>query len=326
MDITQRLTRRFSRQALATPNFAYFVWRYVGNGVRTAGSLLTRRSAAGASAIAELRREGIVAGASERFLTPDGQQALAEAREQLLARSRADAVQQVVDGDRRGDKRKKDFLVHLASYRHGMASTDPLLRIALDQQLLEVVSGYLGLWPCLHSVGAWLNYPTDALPELSQLWHRDPEDLKLLKAFIYLTDVEEDCGPFTYIPGTQPFGPGNEALGTLKRKQRLSDEIMAAALPREAWRVCTGKAQTLILADTVGYHRGGKPAPGRHRILITFTYTSATPMTERKLRVNALPAWATSALQRFAVKPLVDPSVTPGVKAKGTRAGRAADE
>jgi hypothetical protein len=204
-----------------------------------------------------------------------------------------------------------------------MPATDPLLRVALDQQLLEVVSGYLGLWPCLHSVAAWLNYPTDAPPELSQLWHRDPEDLKLLKAFIYLTDVDDECGPFTYVPGTHPFGARNQTLARLKTKQRLTDETMASSLPPAEWRVCTGKAQTLILADTVGYHRGGKPTAGHRRILITFTYTSSTPITERRLRVRAVPAWATSALQRFAVKPLVHPGGPPE-KSKDKPAARAA--
>ena len=47
----------------------------------------------------------------------------------------------------------------------------------------------------------------------------------------------------------------------------------------------------MILADTVGYHRGGKPTSGV-RILATFTYTSATPMMTRKMQVPAMPAWA----------------------------------
>jgi hypothetical protein len=313
-DVT-RLTRPFSRRALRRPNLAYFMWRFVANGIRTGGALLTRRSQADTSAIErDLQRDGIISGHSDRFLTPAGQQALKQATERILQKSRTPDVEHSISGTGDRAKRKKEFLVHLASYPEGIAADDPLLRVALDRKLLEVVSGYFGFWPCLYSIGAWLNYPTDTAPELSQLWHRDPEDLKTLKVFIYLVDVDEQCGPFCYVPGSQPFGANKAAVRKLEQKQRVPDEIMARMFPPESWRICTGPASTMILADTVGYHRGGKPAPGHRRILITFTFTSGTPITERKLRVRDRPAWATAAVQRFAVGPLLSASADPAGK------------
>ena len=40
----------------------------------------------------------------------------------------------------------------------------------------------------------------------SQLWHRDYNDKHLLKAFLHLVDVDEDMGPFQYVPESQPGG------------------------------------------------------------------------------------------------------------------------
>ena len=60
----------------------------------------------------------------------------------------------------------------------------------------------------------------------------------------------------------------------------------------------------MILADTVGFHRGGKPSSGT-RLLITFTYTSATPFLDRPLGVRELPQWLSSPIQRYAVSPVV---------------------
>ena len=60
----------------------------------------------------------------------------------------------------------------------------------------------------------------------------------------------------------------------------------------------TGRAGTMILADTVGYHRGGKPEAGHRRILITFTFTSGTPMTERRLRVFSPDAYVSLDYQK----------------------------
>jgi hypothetical protein len=299
------LTRRLSRRALSRPNGVYYLWRFVANGVRTTRALINRPSYAEIPAIGrELTEQGIVVGPSGRFLTAGGQQALSEATAAILQTSRSPDVEAVITGAGSVIERQKKFLVHLVSYPNGMPPDDPLLRVALDEKLLEIVSAYLGLWPCLYSVGAWLNYATDAPPELSQLWHRDPEDLKLIKVFIYLNDVDERCGPFSYIPRTHPFGDEVLAAHRLETKKRLPDDRMVRTFPPEAWRVCTGPAHTMILADTVGYHRGGKPMIGR-RILITFTYTSGAPITDRTLWVQSIPTWLSSAIQKSAVRSLL---------------------
>ena len=104
-----------------------------------------------------------------------------------------------------------------------MPPDEPLLKVALDQRLLEIVAAYLEMWPRLFSISAWLNYPTDQPPAVSQLWHRDPEDLRLLKVFIYLSDVKEHSGPFLYIPRTQPFGAAVEQARRCGNSLRLSD-------------------------------------------------------------------------------------------------------
>jgi hypothetical protein len=310
------LTRHLSRRALPRPNFVYCLWRFVANGTRTSQALMSRPLYADPPAIGrELTKEGIVVGPSERFLSADGQRALSEASAAILHASRSDNVEAVIAGGASTVERQKEFLVHLVSYPDGMSPDDPLLKVALDRKLLEIVSAYLGFWPCLHSVGAWLNYPTDAPPEFSQLWHRDPEDLKIVKVFIYLNDIDVHCGPFTYIPKTHPFGDKVLAAQTLEKKKRLRDDRMARAFPPETWRVCTGPAHTMILADTVGYHRGGKPSIGR-RILITFTYTSSTPITERTLWVHGAPTWVASAIQRSAIRSLLDVPPSPRKKAK----------
>jgi len=304
VDITH-LTRRFSRHALARPNLAYYVWRYVANAGRTGRMLIGRMSDSDVRAIArELNTEGIVVGLADRFLTAEGRRALGAAAARIVERSSSEEVEAVVRGTGGDADRQKEFLVHLVSYPDGMPADDALLKLALDTKLLEIVASHLGLWPCLHSVGAWLNYPTDAPPELSQLWHRDPEDLKLIKVFVYLIDVDARCGPFTYIPRTHPFGADAATSPKLERKKRMPDERMTRFFAPGRWRVCTGPANTMIIADTVGYHRGGKPVAGK-RILITLTYTSGSPISRRDLWVQHMPGWISSGIQKAAVRPLL---------------------
>jgi hypothetical protein len=303
VDITS-FTRRYSRRGLSKPNAAYYLWRFIGNGGRTLRAATAKPLHDDISAIAHrLAKDGIVMAPSEQFLSASGQRWLAAAAAEIVNTSKSTETEALIS-DVDGTERKKKFLVHLVSYPSGIPADDPLMGVALDPKLLEIVASYLGMWPSLYSIGAWLNFPTDAPAELSQVWHRDPEDLKLVKAFIYLSDVGDESGPFTYLPKTQPFGARNLKARNLDRKtRRVQDSQMT--FPPEAWKVCTGPANTMILADTVGYHRGGKPTVGR-RTLVTLTFTSGTPIDDSGLWLREHPTWATLPIQRIATRWLIN--------------------
>lgn len=301
MTITSLLTRRFLRRALARPNLTYFLWRFVANATRTRKFLRTRPEFDDAPAIADsLRQQGLVVGHSAQFLTDAGERALRDAADCVLRVGDNDDLVRRMRGELVDPASNKDFMIQLVSYPDGIPAEDRLLAVALDRKLLEIVADYLGLWPSLYSVNAWLHYPTDAPAHQSQLWHRDPEDLKVVKVFIYLDQVDESCGPFSYIPGTQPFGSRTAAGRELERQKRVTDAEIGRVFPPESWRVCTGSANTMILADTVGYHRGGKPTVGR-RILLAFTFTSGAPIKERRVKLQAIPDWASREIQRAAI-------------------------
>ena len=302
--ITRAFTRRLTRRALTRRNVRYFLWRYVANGARTYRTAAMRASFDGTRAIVrELRTQGIISAPSDGFLSTGGRTALEQARSEILTASRSDGVQAAVAaGGSSGGK--KDFVVNLVKFKHGVPANHPLLKVALDERLLEIVSSYLGFWPSLYSISAWINFPVDAPAAKSQLWHRDPEDLQTIKTFIYLVDVDEQCGPFSYIPRTHPFGADAGADSALGDERRITDEAMQAVFAPERWKVCTGPANTMIMADTLGYHRGGRPTRGQ-RILVTFTYTSGTPITDPPITVEGMPSWASTKIQQAAVKPLL---------------------
>jgi hypothetical protein len=83
--------------------------------------------------------------------------------------------------------------------------------------------------------------------------------------------------------------------------RRLKDDDINRIFPPSTWRICTGPAGTMIVADTLGFHRGGKPTAGT-RLLVTFTYTSGTPLVGRAVRLKGKPVWISSAIQRYALK------------------------
>lgn len=299
-----RLKSPFRRQALVRPNTLYYLWRYGVNAGRTRRAARHAPAFPETKAIArEIEREGIVKDDASAFLTEEGHAHYVEAKGEILENSRSAPVQGILAESDVTDEFKynpsKNYLVNLVNPNTVHSPDSAVVRLALDPKLLEIVASYLGLCPKLHAIHAWLNFPTDEPPRASQMWHRDPEDLRLVKAFIYLVDVDEETGPFTYIPRTHSFGEYAGQVPQHKDRKRVSDDEMNPVLSIEKHMVCTGPADTMILADTVGYHRGGKPR-AKNRILLTFTYTSAWS-GRRKLQVSGTPSWTLNEMQRMAL-------------------------
>ena len=291
---------KLKRTALTKPTMSYLHWRYVSNAKRTWWAWQSKyvRSDHVNQVAQEIKDRGIATGPADSYLSEDGRKALTEASASVLKLSQSDEVQAIV---RSGlDANGKDYLVRVVPWDLQHLPDSPLLRLALDKTLLEIVSAYLGMWPRLHAVGAWLNFPTEDEAKEAQLWHRDPEDLKIIKIFIYLNDVGAENGPFCYIPKTHPFSSGAGTVPLHKDKKRILDDEMISVLPKDSWVTCTGPANTMVIADTVGFHRGGKPRIGT-RLLITFTYTSGKPFVKRVFQVAEHPNWITHPIQSRAL-------------------------
>ena len=125
-------------------------------------------------------------------------------------------------------------------------------------------NAYLRLWSKLSYVDFWYTAQQPATDErvASQNWHVDFDDKHLLKAFVYLTDVGPDHGPFEYVPGEPTRGrhhaaPRLDADGDGRVRTRTSKER-----PVEEIATFTGPKGTLILCNTSGLHRGGFATAG----------------------------------------------------------------
>ena len=170
----------------------------------------------------------------------------------------------------------KEFVVRKNAYGVSLGLDDPWLSLAAGPRLLDLANAYLGLWSKLEYVDLWYTKPADAGAERqsSQRWHRDFNDKHLLKVFVYLRDVDEEAGPFEYVPRS---APGNE-LGGLWEWRPMSESYppqdeLAERISGRPVQTFTGPKGTVIFCNTSGFHRGGF-ATGKPRILATFTYES----------------------------------------------------
>jgi hypothetical protein len=150
-------------------------------------------------------------------------------------------------------------------------------RVSEHKNIADVAKGYFRMRdPRLVYYDLWENLPVNEAPKDAQLWHRDRDDLQILKVFIYFTDVDEETGAFVYAPGTQSLGniKKEPAYFLEKGKQKRSyDEDMNKIVPRDQWISGKGLKGTIVFADTHGYHKGGF-VKNSFRFLFTCMYLS----------------------------------------------------
>jgi hypothetical protein len=199
----------------------------------------------------------------------------------------------------------KEFVVRRYSYGVDVALDDPWFRVGVSRRMLDVANAYLRLWSKLEYLDLWYSVPQpkDAERVSSQRWHRDYNDRHLLKAFLYLVDVDEGMGPFQYVPGSAGDGPyAKEWPWRPLGENYPGDDELTARVPDSSVETFTGPAGTLVFCNTSGFHRGGL-STSDPRVLATWTYSSPASLaslTERSYRYVG-PLEELDAVQRFAV-------------------------
>jgi ectoine hydroxylase-related dioxygenase (phytanoyl-CoA dioxygenase family) len=210
------------------------------------------------------------------------------------------------EGQESGLRRRpgKEFVVRKYAYDVQLGLDDPWLRLGLNKRLLDIANTYLGMWTKLEYIDVWYTPPADESErKSSQRWHRDFNDRHLLKAFLYLVDVDEETGPFEYVPRS---APGSE-LDHLWPWRPLGDNYppddeLAAKIEGKSVSFVAPKG-TVIFCNTSGFHRGGF-ASGKPRALATVTYSSPASLaslTERNYEFGSDAANGLGPEQRFAL-------------------------
>jgi len=138
---------------------------------------------------------------------------------------------------------------------------NPFVQFYLSEKLLQIVVSYLGYIPQLYEIYIEKTLPVgDASPTYSQNWHRDPEEKKTLKIFLYLNDVNIESGPFTYILRSQPTGKSKLAKlfpQKLPHGSYPESDSIKKLVNDDSYYVATAEKATLIFCDTAGIHKGG---------------------------------------------------------------------
>ena len=280
----------YSRLKYLRSNESY--WRYGSNLVPTIDHLLSgdaAQSDTAKSIVRNLLSNGIAVSRIEDLMDEQSIIDLDSSVQRLLDAKNQEIrdLKSMVDAD--STLGKKTFNLELLGSEPEFDPGSTFAKLGLSRSLLAIANSYLRMTAQLRYFNVWYTTASTGTSRESQLWHFDREDNYILKLFLYLDDVDEGTGPFTYAPGTHRNGkhrsirPEFIMEGNVKRS---TDEQMSNVYPREKWKACTGKKGTIVFADTRGYHKGGE-ARTKDRLMFTCMYTSPASQSKDLLRFPA---------------------------------------
>lgn len=166
------------------------------------------------------------------------------------------------EGDVKEASFNKTFILRGADMDKNFLQKTPLTELKQNQFLKPVIDNYYGQPSKVIYVDYWYTLKTHNPNQdvYSQAWHCDPEGDKIVKVFVYFSDVDERSGALQYIKGTQHGGKNSEALKDIIRNTSYYPEqaFVDINFPKQDIIQASAPKGTIMICDTRGLHRGGK--------------------------------------------------------------------
>ncbi len=275
--IDMNTVRNLALRAFFTVRNSWFVWYTILN--RDARNRYTanppKLSPVQQRIVDDLKRDGIAFSSVEELFP--GEDLLNKLQTYMHSLQKID-----------GHHRKKQFLQSFWDEYGTFGFDNPFFSLSVRPDVLAIVNSYDSMWRRFNHMHLQETIPVgDTAPTQSQRWHRDPQEKRQVKFFMYLSDVDSEAGPFTYAKGSQFLGekygslfPQQQPLGSYPEMGAVEKAVKAEDIIS-----ATGSAGTIIFCDTAGLHRGGH-AKSKSRFMLTSFYPS-TYWTEKRFYTPA---------------------------------------
>lgn len=163
-----------------------------------------------------------------------------------------------------------------------------IIQFALNSRLLSIVQHYIGAPAALLDVDFKIDLPggNDAG---SKIWHYDRMDYKILKIFIYFSDVTKTSPAFEYIPAKECFGIRHERFNEAKVYELTKKEnIKRVEAPAES--------VLFIGVDRILHHLSipdGGEDRGTRKAIVLHYLSKDVPAQCLGIRNGSVPRWGT---------------------------------
>jgi hypothetical protein len=217
-----------------------------------------------ARAAADLQRTGFAA-LPEKSLSTES---LRQAREQL----ESCMLNDYYDSTRkyRLDAVPTD-VVKLRYSNEDVAACRILTDLANDPDILAAVTQRLGAAPTIATAEAWWTFGEHnqaGKSAFDDIYHRDVDDFRFVKVFLYLTDTGLSSGAHRFVLGSH-------ADERFVRRGPIRDHEVESVYAADQLKTVTGTAGTVFLEDTWGIHRALLATTGR-RLVFSAMYVLAS--------------------------------------------------
>ena len=162
----------------------------------------------------------------------------------------------------------KDSPYQVASYSSSIEDFEGILELKNDPVILELARQYIGREPVYYRSELLWTFPENPLSETiyTQFFHCDINDYRNLKFFFYLTDVDSDCGPHSYIKGSNKRRSLlHQTQGGLIRPAQEAEFIRFYGADQIV-NIC-GLVGSGFMGDPYCLHRGGSPKKNARLLL-----------------------------------------------------------
>lgn len=168
-------------------------------------------------------------------------------------------------------KEGKKYLHHMIGPKE-VATHPEFLRFALHPEMVAIARDYLGGAPLIGEMSYWVASPLAEDFDGSQLFHIDNDDVRQLKVFVFVSDVDESNGPLTIVDAENSAVVKKKWGYDWKRRSRIPDAFVKDLTGSEAITPLLGKEGTVAFVDTSRcFHYGSRCATNfRHMFLLQY--------------------------------------------------------
>lgn len=216
-------------------------------------------------ALAGLQRDGVTL--APDVLPPDAVAAVVD-----FARTAPGVLQ-----DRANDRRAGTFAgrgadtVGVGIVERFLLDNPHVQSIIAHPAVLELARAYFGATPLIQPPQLYwtcggVAMDDEARSQSARAFHWDYDGLRGLRLHLYLTDVDLDAAPMSYVTGTHR-GSALRSAALRRGDLGVSDDEVWRVFPRESLWTVTGPAGTTFVSDSQGLHRGSD-SKGRDRLFL----------------------------------------------------------
>lgn len=146
----------------------------------------------------------------------------------------------------------------------------PIVEFCSKPEIYDAVAGYIGEKPVISNISLLYTMP-DSTRIGPQLFHRDTNEYKQIHIVIPVWEVDDESGPFTFIPADESA----KIVKALKHENgRIPDETIFQYYDEKNLLTCTGKPGDVYLLNPCQCIHFGARTKSKPRLLLIINMTS----------------------------------------------------